>query len=32
LTRLNGWIHDGKGTLLEKEFARAYETRQSIPG
>ena len=31
LTRLNGWIREGKGTLLEKEFARAYEVRQSIP-
>src|ERR1041385_6589750 len=31
LTRLNGWIREGKGTLLEKEFARAYELRQSIP-
>jgi hypothetical protein len=32
LTRLNGWIRDGKGTQLEKEFARAYAIRQSIPG
>ena len=31
LGRLNGWIRDGKGALLEKEFARAYELRQSIP-
>ena len=31
LTRLNGWIREGKGTLLEKEFARAYEVRHSIP-
>ncbi|HEX7232226.1 MAG TPA: prephenate dehydrogenase [Candidatus Binatia bacterium] len=31
LSRLNGWIRDGKGALLEKEFARAYELRQSIP-
>ncbi len=31
LTRLNGWIREGKGALLEKEFARAYELRQSIP-
>src|SRR6476646_4628838 len=32
LTRLNGWIRDGKGAQLEKEFARAYAIRQSIPG
>ena len=32
LTRLNRWISEGKGALLEKEFARAYEIRQSIPG
>jgi len=32
LTRLNRWIRDGKGALLEKEFARAYEIRQGIPG
>jgi prephenate dehydrogenase len=31
LSRLNGWIRDGKGALLEKKFARAYELRQSIP-
>ncbi|HEY1233456.1 MAG TPA: prephenate dehydrogenase/arogenate dehydrogenase family protein [Candidatus Binatia bacterium] len=31
LSRLNGWIREGKGALLEKEFARAYELRQSIP-
>ena len=31
LTRLNALIRQGKGTLLEKEFARAYELRQSIP-
>jgi prephenate dehydrogenase len=31
LERLNGWIQDGKGALLEKEFARAYETRAQIP-
>lgn len=32
LIRLNGWIRDGKGAQLEKEFARAYAIRQSIPG
>ncbi len=32
LTRLNRWISEGRGALLEKEFARAYESRQSIPG
>jgi len=32
LSRLHGWIREGKGALLEKEFARAYEIRQSIPG
>ena len=32
LTRLNRWISEGKGALLEKEFARAYQIRQSIPG
>jgi prephenate dehydrogenase len=31
LQRLNRWIRDGKGTLLEKEFARAYDTRARIP-
>jgi prephenate dehydrogenase len=31
LERLNRWIHDGKGALLEKEFARAYEVRAQIP-
>lgn len=31
LQRLNGWIRDGKGALLEKEFTRAYETRVRIP-
>jgi prephenate dehydrogenase len=31
LQRLNGWIRDGKGALLEREFARAYETRAQIP-
>jgi len=31
LEQLNGWIHAGKGALLEKEFARAYETRAQIP-
>ena len=32
LSRLHAWIREGKGALLEKEFARAYEIRQSIPG
>jgi prephenate dehydrogenase len=31
LQRLNRWIRDGKGALLEREFARAYETRAQIP-
>jgi prephenate dehydrogenase len=31
LQRLNGWIQDGKGGLLEKEFARAYDIRSQIP-
>jgi prephenate dehydrogenase len=32
LTRLNRWISEGKGAPLEKEFARAYQIRQRIPG
>jgi prephenate dehydrogenase len=31
LERLHHWIGDGKGVLLEKEFARAYEIRGQIP-
>jgi prephenate dehydrogenase len=31
LERLHRWIEDGKGVLLEKEFARAYEIRGQIP-
>jgi prephenate dehydrogenase len=31
LQRLQRWIGAGKGTLLEKEFARAYEIRGQIP-
>lgn len=31
LEQLNRWIRDEKGGLLEKEFARAYETRAQIP-
>jgi prephenate dehydrogenase len=31
LQRLNRWIRAGKGALLEREFARAYETRAQIP-
>jgi prephenate dehydrogenase len=31
LERLHRWIAAGKGALLEKEFARAYEIRGQIP-
>jgi prephenate dehydrogenase len=31
LERIRRWIEEGKGALLEKEFARAYETRSQIP-
>jgi prephenate dehydrogenase len=31
LEQLNLWIHDGKGAMLEREFARAYQTRAQIP-
>ena len=31
LERLHRWIRDGKGALLEKEFARAYDIRGQIP-
>jgi prephenate dehydrogenase len=31
LERINRWIRDGKGELLEREFARAYEIRAQIP-
>jgi prephenate dehydrogenase len=31
LEQLNRWIHDGKGALLEREFAKAYEIRGQIP-
>jgi prephenate dehydrogenase len=31
LEQLNRWIRDEKGGLLEKEFARAYDTRAQIP-
>jgi prephenate dehydrogenase len=31
LQRLNRWIKDGKGALLEKEFARAYDIRAQMP-
>jgi len=31
LERLQRWIRDGRGNLLEKEFARAYEIRGQIP-
>jgi prephenate dehydrogenase len=31
LQRLNRWIQEGKGALLENEFGRAYDTRAQIP-
>jgi prephenate dehydrogenase len=31
LERLNGWIRDEKGALLEKEFSRAFDVRAQIP-
>lgn len=31
LQQLNGWIEEGKGARLEKEFARAYDIRGQIP-
>jgi prephenate dehydrogenase len=31
LQRIHRWIQEGKGALLEKEFARAYDTRAQIP-
>src|SRR5262245_15234405 len=31
LERLNRWIREGRGALLEKEFARSYEMRARIP-
>jgi prephenate dehydrogenase len=31
LRRIERWIRDGKGTALEKEFARAYGIRARIP-
>ena len=31
LERLNGWIRDEKGALLEKEFSHAFEVRAQIP-
>jgi len=31
LEQLNRWISDGKGGLLEREFARAFDTRAQIP-
>jgi prephenate dehydrogenase len=31
LERLNGWIRDEKGALLEKEFNHAFEVRAQIP-
>jgi prephenate dehydrogenase len=31
LEQLNHWIRDGKGILLEREFAKAYDIRGQIP-
>ena len=31
LDRLNRWIREGNGALLEREFARAYDIRERIP-
>lgn len=31
LERINGWIRDEKGALLEKEFSRAFAMRAQIP-
>lgn len=31
LEQLNHWIRDGKGVLLEREFAKAYDIRGQIP-
>ena len=31
LERLNGWIRDDRGALLEREFSRAFEVRAQIP-
>ena len=31
LKRLNRWIREGNGVLLEREFARAYDIRARIP-
>lgn len=31
LQRMDRWIREGKGNLLEREFARAYEIRAQIP-
>jgi prephenate dehydrogenase len=31
LEQLNRWIRDGRGVLLEREFAKAYEIRGQIP-
>ena len=31
LKRLNRWIREGNGALLEREFARAYDIRARIP-
>lgn len=31
LDRLNRWIREGNGALLEREFARAYDIRARIP-
>jgi prephenate dehydrogenase len=29
--QIKNWIQSGKGALLEREFARAYEIREQIP-
>jgi len=31
LEQLRKWVRDGKGDLLEMEFARANEVRRQIP-
>jgi len=31
LDRINRWIREGNGALLEREFARAYDIRAQIP-
>ena len=31
LEQLNGWIQSERGSLLEREFARAFNARAQIP-